>query len=176
MFMRESFQPLIKNVHCRTRGLDSVGSSPKVFITCVNSMEQYLAKHHCTYQNTTRLHNFRISLFRTTEYNLNLYSHLRNAFRETFHKNALTCPSTFNNYSYTCTVSYSFLSFICRRRYHNRRKVSESLCTVPWRRMGSEGIAPPFLTSTLDEGEWSASRTGRFIPEENIPGTHWIGS
>jgi hypothetical protein len=27
-----------------------------------------------------------------------------------------------------------------------------------------------FLTSALDGGEWSVSRTGRFIP-----GTHWIG-
>jgi hypothetical protein len=27
---------------------------------------------------------------------------------------------------------------------------------------GSGGIAPPFLTSTLDGGEWSASRPGRF--------------
>jgi len=27
-----------------------------------------------------------------------------------------------------------------------------------------------FLISTLDRGEWSASRPGRFIP-----GTHWIG-
>jgi len=31
-----------------------------------------------------------------------------------------------------------------------------------------------FLTPTLDGGEWSASRTGRFIPRERTPGTHWI--
>jgi hypothetical protein len=31
------------------------------------------------------------------------------------------------------------------------------------------------LTSALDGGEWSASRPGRFIPRERIPGTHWIG-
>jgi hypothetical protein len=35
---------------------------------------------------------------------------------------------------------------------------------------GSGGIVPPRLTSTLDGGEWSASRPGRFTP-----GTHWIG-
>jgi hypothetical protein len=35
---------------------------------------------------------------------------------------------------------------------------------------GSGGIAPPFLTSALDGGEWSASRPCRFTP-----GTHWIG-
>jgi hypothetical protein len=42
---------------------------------------------------------------------------------------------------------------------------------------GSGGIAQhTFLTSTLDGGEWSASRLGRFTPREKAPGTHWIGS
>jgi hypothetical protein len=31
------------------------------------------------------------------------------------------------------------------------------------------------LTSVLDGGEWSASRTGLFTPRERAPGTHWIG-
>jgi hypothetical protein len=35
---------------------------------------------------------------------------------------------------------------------------------------GDGGIAPSFLNSTLDGGEWSASRPCRFTP-----GTHWIG-
>jgi hypothetical protein len=39
----------------------------------------------------------------------------------------------------------------------------------------SEGIARPFLISALDEGEWSASRSGRFTPGERSLGTHWIG-
>jgi hypothetical protein len=30
--------------------------------------------------------------------------------------------------------------------------------------LGSGGIAPPFLTSALDGGDWSASRPGRFTP------------
>jgi len=30
------------------------------------------------------------------------------------------------------------------------------------------------LISTLDGGEWSASRTGRFTLSERAPGTHWI--
>jgi hypothetical protein len=30
------------------------------------------------------------------------------------------------------------------------------------------------LASALDGGEWSASRSGRFIPRERAPGTHWI--
>jgi hypothetical protein len=38
---------------------------------------------------------------------------------------------------------------------------------------GSGGIAPAFLTSALDEGEWSASRPG---PREKTYGTHWVGS
>jgi hypothetical protein len=41
-----------------------------------------------------------------------------------------------------------------------------------WR---SAGIAPPFLTSGLDGGLWSASRPGRFIPEERAHSTHYIG-
>jgi hypothetical protein len=32
-----------------------------------------------------------------------------------------------------------------------------------------------FLTSALDEGEWSALHTGRFFPRERAPGTRWIG-
>jgi hypothetical protein len=40
---------------------------------------------------------------------------------------------------------------------------------------GSGGIAPPFLASALDGGEWSASLLGRFTPEERAPGAHWLG-
>jgi hypothetical protein len=32
-----------------------------------------------------------------------------------------------------------------------------------------------YLTSTLDGGEWLASRPGSFIPRERAPGAHWIG-
>jgi hypothetical protein len=35
-------------------------------------------------------------------------------------------------------------------------------------------MAPQFLTSALDGGEWSASRPGRFTPGEIATGTHWI--
>jgi hypothetical protein len=38
----------------------------------------------------------------------------------------------------------------------------------------SGGIAPPVLTSELVEGEWSASRPGRFTPGEIALGTRWI--
>jgi hypothetical protein len=40
---------------------------------------------------------------------------------------------------------------------------------------GSGGIAPHLLTSALHEGEWSASRPGRFTSGERAPGSHWIG-
>jgi hypothetical protein len=40
---------------------------------------------------------------------------------------------------------------------------------------GSGGIAPLFLTSVLDGGEWSASLYGPFIPKERASSTHWIG-
>jgi hypothetical protein len=33
-----------------------------------------------------------------------------------------------------------------------------------------------FLSSTLDGGDWPASRFGRFITRERVQGTHWTGS
>jgi hypothetical protein len=41
--------------------------------------------------------------------------------------------------------------------------------------MGNGGVTPPFSTSVLDGGEWSASRSGRFTFGERAPGTHRIG-
>jgi hypothetical protein len=35
-------------------------------------------------------------------------------------------------------------------------------------------MAPRILNLGI-RGEWSASRFGRFTPEERAPGTHWIG-
>jgi hypothetical protein len=40
---------------------------------------------------------------------------------------------------------------------------------------GSEGIAPPFLTSALDGSEWSASRLYRFTSGEKSCDIHCIG-
>jgi hypothetical protein len=34
---------------------------------------------------------------------------------------------------------------------------------------------PPFLTSALDGGEWSASRSCCFTSGERAPGIHWAG-
>jgi hypothetical protein len=36
------------------------------------------------------------------------------------------------------------------------------------------GIAPAFMTSTIDGGEWSASRSCRFTPGEWTAGTHCL--
>jgi hypothetical protein len=41
--------------------------------------------------------------------------------------------------------------------------------------MWSGSIAATFLTSALDGDEWSASRLGRFTPEEKSTGIHLIG-
>jgi hypothetical protein len=40
---------------------------------------------------------------------------------------------------------------------------------------GGGNSAPPFLTTSLDGGEWSASRPYYFTPRERIPGTHSLG-
>jgi hypothetical protein len=36
-------------------------------------------------------------------------------------------------------------------------------------------MAPPFLTSVLDGGEWSASWPGRFNSVEIAPDIRWLG-
>jgi hypothetical protein len=43
------------------------------------------------------------------------------------------------------------------------------------KKWGSGGTAPPFLTSALGEGEWSASHPCCFTLGERTSGTHWIG-
>jgi len=37
---------------------------------------------------------------------------------------------------------------------------------------GSGGVAPHSLTSALDGGEWSASRTSRFFTKQRAADTH----
>ena len=41
--------------------------------------------------------------------------------------------------------------------------------------LGSISVAPPFLTSALVGGEWSASRSCHFTPGVTVPGTNSIG-
>jgi hypothetical protein len=43
------------------------------------------------------------------------------------------------------------------------------------KKYGGVEVAPSFLTSALDEREWSASRPDHFTPGEIANGTHWIG-
>jgi hypothetical protein len=52
-----------------------------------------------------------------------------------------------------------------------------SLSFSTWRNIGGVEIQlHAFLTSILDGGEWSASRSGRFTPRERALGTHWWAS
>jgi hypothetical protein len=47
---------------------------------------------------------------------------------------------------------------------------------TPWRHMGERRYSSySFLTSALDGGEWSASRTLPPGKEPPVPITHWIG-
>jgi hypothetical protein len=39
---------------------------------------------------------------------------------------------------------------------------------------GVEVYLPPFLTSALDGGDWSASSPGHFTLMETAPGIYWI--
>jgi hypothetical protein len=41
--------------------------------------------------------------------------------------------------------------------------------------MESGIIAPSFMASSLDGGEWSASRFDCFTSGERAPGIHWVG-
>jgi hypothetical protein len=40
--------------------------------------------------------------------------------------------------------------------------------------MGIGSMSPPFITSALDRGEWSASCPGRFTSREIAPGIHYV--
>jgi hypothetical protein len=47
--------------------------------------------------------------------------------------------------------------------------VLNRLCTTPLRRMEEWNIAPPFVTPSLVDGEWSSSRPGLFTTEKAPP-------
>jgi hypothetical protein len=64
--------------------------------------------------------------------------------------------------------------------YGSHVKIELSLCLINYALChedirGRGAIAPPFLTSSLNGSEWSASRPSRFSPGESDHGTHWIG-
>ena len=53
---------------------------------------------------------------------------------------------------------------------------TKSSLYTPWWHMGGREVQLySFLTSTLGEGKWSASRSGRFTTRERASCTHWIG-
>jgi hypothetical protein len=54
------------------------------------------------------------------------------------------------------------------------KKVKLSLCLAKHHAMKVYSSTHS-LTSALDEGEWSASLSGRFNPRERAPVTRWIG-
>jgi hypothetical protein len=56
--------------------------------------------------------------------------------------------------------------------------VLNQLTTMQRRRMREWRYRPPSLTSTLDAGDWSASRTGQFTARDGTPVLHtegWVG-
>jgi hypothetical protein len=77
----------------------------------------------------------------------------------------------FLNYRNVCLCIRLFSLFILDWRSWNGECTDDkvdpglnSLSTAPLRCMGSEGIAPLFLTSALDENEWSALRPCLLTP------------
>jgi hypothetical protein len=59
-------------------------------------------------------------------------------------------------------------------------EVNLSLCLITYALCHEDiwesgGIAPPFLTSALDGGEWSTSHPGHFTPRGG-PNTHYVES
>jgi hypothetical protein len=103
-------------------------------------------------------------------------------------------------YFYTCPLNYTKWATLCGQwnsswaRCSNGRPLKEevlsnnislfrgivlpglnSLSTCHEDIWGSGGIAPPFLTSALDGGEWSTSHPCCFTPGETALGTHCVG-
>jgi hypothetical protein len=63
-------------------------------------------------------------------------------------------------------------------RYSVKEKLSLGLINSALRRedvWGGGGIAPPFLTLVLNEGEWSDSHSCRLTPGETTPCTNFTG-
>jgi hypothetical protein len=63
---------------------------------------------------------------------------------------------------------------VCSRVQNKVIKVQVSMCLISYDTQGSVGIAPPFFTSALVGGEWSASRPGSFTPWEIVSSARWI--
>jgi hypothetical protein len=81
--------------------------------------------------------------------------------------------------------SFQFLTAPTWRPFVRRAKKCKVVPVLNWALRHEDvrengGIAPPFLTSTLEGDERSASRPGRFTPGEKVCNTHsiggWVGS
>jgi hypothetical protein len=78
-------------------------------------------------------------------------------------------------HGFHCPFSKTNKIFLSVLRSENEVNVKVKLSLRHENLWENGGIAPPFLASALDGGEWSASCLGRFTLGEKIPGTHWIG-
>jgi hypothetical protein len=86
----------------------------------------------------------------------------------------ISVPSRIRTSAAKRAASYTMFPAQTQRKVKlSLRLVNKALCHDDvW---GSEGTAPPFLTTASDGGEWSATLTSCFTPREIAPGTHWIG-
>jgi hypothetical protein len=77
---------------------------------------------------------------------------------------------------YTAKVKKNFVQKSCLSIFRPAFFVTQklSLCLTNEHYVMKEDVRV-FLTSALVGGEWSASRPGRFTPEERTSGIHWIG-
>jgi hypothetical protein len=75
------------------------------------------------------------------------------------------------------------LKYVTMAYYGSKNKVELSLCWTKYHAMKTCGVVEvyihAFLTSELDWGEWSSSRSGFFTPGGRAPGIHrtggWVG-
>jgi hypothetical protein len=124
----------------------------------------------CTVQPWRLLFENRFTTSKNFKKTWNIYFHLGTSLRHRFETDSgahpASCPMVTGGADHSSTSS--------------KIKVKLPLC-FKWapRHEGVLGerrySSTHSWTSTLDGGEWSASRPGRFTPRERAPGTHWIG-
>jgi hypothetical protein len=88
-----------------------------------------------------------------------------------------------NEWSYISIPHYAFTTwYIIKHDIHVHGKGKGKVVPVRNQAPRHEGVLREWkyrsthsLTSAIDEGEWPASRPGRFTPRERAPGIHGIG-
>jgi hypothetical protein len=80
--------------------------------------------------------------------------------------------SNINPYYWKFVQFYSHIKWGKRWKTGVRFPAGSRLFSIRQHVQNCAGPHP--ASSTLDRGEWPASRTGRFTPRERTPGTHWI--